>query len=657
MAPRKSALAMGSKRYQRRAGYAPLNALLLIPRISDSIHFRAYLETVGSKPFLGWWVDRFLERNPRLELSIICQTERQDSEVRRALEARAVRIIRAEAGTTLGCMAIVARMGTRRDIALLPMGFLYAPPDLLARVHAHHRNSHNNYTRVIGLPRGATPEIYASDLLIKLSELRLAGLPTLPGPAAEMILGASRSGSPLPQFHICAIPFDAAASYSAAANHLPEQVSIAWPHDIDVARYVCDRLHNVTGPLSGLRLWREASLATRLERREQLLGSAPPRRPAKSAPIPRRVLFISFPSAFWGAENSLLQLVSRVDRARYQPFFLAGMEGLLTRRLREIQVQVISCAGFGGNGAEDSLYVANVIQKTKPHLLHLNAPSGPVPILAQALWGIPVVAHLRIAETRGYEAQLKASDAIIVVSEFVRREVLKLEIPEEAVHVVYNGVDSEHFRRNRLNGPALREKFGIPQAGKVALMIARFSPEKRHDLLLQAARLVKPQLPNLFVVLNGDTFGESPAFDFARAFIERHGMGSWVRIIPFVEDIRELHSIADALVLCSEREALARCVIEAMAMEVPVIVTNSGGLAEIVQHGKTGFVVPPGDVESLASQIVSTFATPELCRRVTRAARRHIEQHYDAALAAHRVMALYDRVLNEKSRRRHNMKR
>ncbi len=444
-----------------------------------------------------------------------------------------------------------------------------------------------------------------------------------------------------------ATPFDAAACDGAVPQDLPEQVTIGGSRDIEVARRVHRSPEPDADPLGRLRLWRKASVAARQERRRRLLGTTTRWTSARPESGPRKVLFVSVPSAFSGAEQSVLGLVRKIDRTRFEPVFLVGAEGVLTRRLREAGARVISPGTFTGDTAEDSFYLGDVIRRTRPHVLHVNAPSGPVPMLAPVFWGTPVVTHLRTADTGGYEAQLKASDAIIAVSDFVRREALRLEIPEGRVHLVYNGVDTEAFRPNALGRLALRKKFGIPEGAKVTVMIARFVPSKRHDVVLEAARLAKRRVPNLFLVLNGEVFGESPAYDSARAFIAAHRMGNWVRIIPFLEDIREIHSVADLLVLCSEREPLARCVIEAMSMEVPVIVTNSGGLPEAVHHCETGFVVPAGDAPALADQISNALAAPDLCRRVARAASRHVEQHFDAALSAQRVMRVYDKVLSE----------
>jgi len=122
-------------------------------------------------------------------------------------------------------------------------------------------------------------------------------------------------------------------------------------------------------------------------------------------------------------------------------------------------------------------------------------------------------------------------------------------------------------------------------------------------------------------------------------------MQQWVRLIPFAKDIRELYSVANLFVLCSEREGMGCCVIEAMAMGVPTVVSNSGGLPELVQHGSTGFLVPAGDAGALCKQIIEVLANHEARSRVVQKARLLTERRFDARKTAGHVMELYERLL------------
>lgn len=627
-------------------GEGHLQAVLLLPRLSCSIHYNACLQRVGGASFLCWWVERFAARHKGVALTVVCVTEHQASEARRELSPSSAQVTFVKAGTTLRALASVAAVLPDSDIAVLPLGFAFGPPDLLARSYAHHMRSANDCTLVSGLPRGAVPEIYAAGLLVRLCKLALPGLPTNPAAAVDLLLRASANAGGEPVLPIRATRFDAGGVYPIVPQELPEQVDLAVPGDVRIARRVIKHDHKTDESLDELRRWRQVSLAIRLAM-EKRVNRLTPRRlsAALRRSSTRRILFVSRPSAFSGSEQSLVQIASKIDQKRFRPFCLVGAEGLLARRLRRAGVAVTLSGTSGRDEIEEVLFLAGLIKEINPHILHLNGPLGPVPIPVRALWGVPLVTHVHTADVRRHATQLKWSDALVVVSHFVRREVLKLEIPNSRVQTVYNGVDVELFRENSSAKLRVRRKLGIPDDAKVVMMTARFTPMKRHDLLLKAVRMAKARLPELFVLLNGEVFGESAVYDSVQDTIRGQLMEGWVRMIPFVEDTRDLYSVADLLVLCSEREAMGICVVESMAMGVPVIVTNSGGLPELVRHGKTGFIVPPGEVKPLAEQIVGIFDMHQTLTLITRAARLQVERRFDASRTACRVMDLYEELL------------
>ena len=160
--------------------------------------------------------------------------------------------------------------------------------------------------------------------------------------------------------------------------------------------------------------------------------------------------------------------------------------------------------------------------------------------------------------------------------------------------------------------------------------------------MLSAVEQVKKEIPSLRVILKGDVIGDPDVYARTVDFIERHHMEEWISIVRFVADIRVVHAAADALVLCSDSEALGRCVVEAMSMGVPPIVTDSGGSHEIVEHGRTGFVVAGNDVGALANALIGALDNANLLECVGAAARKYAVEHLDSRLSSERVMKIFD---------------
>ena len=126
------------------------------------------------------------------------------------------------------------------------------------------------------------------------------------------------------------------------------------------------------------------------------------------------------------------------------------------------------------------------------------------------------------------------------------------------------------------------------------------------------------------------------------------GVADGVVFPGYRSDVPEILSLFDVYVLMSRREALGTSVLEAMAMERAVVVSNVGGLSEAVVEG-TGLRCRPGDIEGVAAAIAGLLDDPERRRRCGEAARRHVVAHYSDRQLADQAMALYERVLRKGS--------
>ncbi|MDE3179539.1 MAG: glycosyltransferase family 4 protein, partial [Acidobacteriota bacterium] len=242
------------------------------------------------------------------------------------------------------------------------------------------------------------------------------------------------------------------------------------------------------------------------------------------------------------------------------------------------------------------------------------------------------------------------ADTGIADSDFARTQALKHEIAPQKMRVVYDPADPEYFCPDAFDKLQMRRKHNLPLTGKIALMIARFAPNKRHDVMLAAGGLLRPSLDSFHLVLKGELYGPSDEYDRVRGQVDAMGLSDRVTFFGFVPDIRELQAAADVLVLCSDREALGRCVVEAMSMRRPVVVTNSGGTHEVVEEGKTGFVVPGGDADALAARLREVLTNPALAEKMGRAGRDFvIHSSLSAKNSARAVMEVYDQLIRARA--------
>ena len=616
--------------------------VLRTQRLSPSINYRVYRENVQGQPLLTWWIDLFRSRFPSTDLYIHATT-RDDKAALESIVNGSVPIIYTNTSTRLHDAARTAEQLGRDHVAFVDYGLAFSPNDILDAVRHHHLQHANEYTPIMGFPLGAAPEIYNTRFLTELSALPFPNTADPAEIAGRLVSGSKAIG--MGSFSIQAIPFNAAEYYTADFR-LPQSILVQDDTTIEIVRRL-SRLGRFGSKLEGLKRWRDCAIDVHehwKQRSLKLASTVSLKRPQDNV-YPRRILFVSNPAGFSGAEESLCQLISHIDKSRFDLYAIIGGEGTFEHRLRSMGVKVSVCHHFGYDGLEHMLSVAALFSDVRPHIVHFNALSGFPPLYASALMQLPIIVHCRNAHMPGFEELVRFADKIIAVSEFEKQRVLGLEVPEQRVDVIYDEVDSSTFRRELFDRHSLRRKFCLPLEAKIVLMIARFVPSKRYDLLLDAAQLLKASIPELHLLLKGDVFYDSTTYNEVLAKIGHNKMDDWVTIFPFVEDIRELHSVSDALVLCSDEEALGRCVVEAMSMQTPVVITTSGGATEIVKHRETGLVAPHDNPEALSEQLRIALSDDVLSQRIASSARHYVEKHLDARVSAKRVMSLYDDLL------------
>ncbi|MEZ5543299.1 MAG: glycosyltransferase family 4 protein [Pseudomonadota bacterium] len=196
-------------------------------------------------------------------------------------------------------------------------------------------------------------------------------------------------------------------------------------------------------------------------------------------------------------------------------------------------------------------------------------------------------------------------------------------------HVVYNGIE-----------PLSPERYTRPtefDTGHYHIVIAG-----RVDVVKGIAHAVKaiahPSTPKA-VRLN--IIGDGPLTDYLKALSDKLGVASQVRFLGFKSDVYRYLAHADTLLLPSLHEGLPYILLEAMSLGLPIIASRVGGLAEILEHGRTALLVPPENPDAIADAIATLHANPEVARALGNAAALEQRQHFDLAAMGARYMEIY----------------
>jgi glycosyltransferase involved in cell wall biosynthesis len=190
-----------------------------------------------------------------------------------------------------------------------------------------------------------------------------------------------------------------------------------------------------------------------------------------------------------------------------------------------------------------------------------------------------------------------------------------------AVGVVVNGIDPQRFRREPRRRDEVRAQLGVTPDAVLIGSVGRLEPQKRFDLLIDAIAALRHRHPELRLVIAG----AGSLHDALSAQIARLELATTCRLLGHQADVRALYHALDLFVQSSDYEGTSNAVLEAMAMETPVVATNVGGTAELIEHDVDGVLVPPGSADTLALAIAAVIGDPERMTRLRVAARRTVE--------------------------------
>jgi glycosyltransferase involved in cell wall biosynthesis len=220
-----------------------------------------------------------------------------------------------------------------------------------------------------------------------------------------------------------------------------------------------------------------------------------------------------------------------------------------------------------------------------------------------------------------------------------------MKIPTERCHLMRNGIDTEVYRRRMTIAEAKAQASARPE--RLLLGAAgRLASEKGFEHLIRAvASLIDAGQPiDLWIAGEGAARGE------LERLIQQTGHPEHIRLLGQIMDPKVFFQACDMYVLSSLREGLPNVVLEAMALEVPVIATRIAGIPALVEDGVSGLVVDAGSPEAIRAAVLRLVENPELRLEFTRAARAKVEDSHSFADRIGREVAIYDKLLGRQPR-------
>jgi len=229
---------------------------------------------------------------------------------------------------------------------------------------------------------------------------------------------------------------------------------------------------------------------------------------------------------------------------------------------------------------------------------------------------------------------------VVAVSDEVKQRLLKAGVRAEKVDLVRNGIDLRPFD-NAV--PSLRKELPSGYTQIVGL-VGRLAWEKGVDIFLRAADRVLREFPSArFVVV-----GEGPDKDKLEQLVDELKIRGSVSMLGRRDDMPSVYASLDVMVSSSRQEGLPMAVLEGMASRLPLVASAVGEVPAVVLDGRTGVLVPPEDVDSLAAGIVGLLRDPAMRKHLGAAARQRVEEEYSAARMTADYLSVYAQAIESR---------
>jgi len=409
----------------------------------------------------------------------------------------------------------------------------------------------------------------------------------------------------------------------------------------------------------------------------------------------KRILYIHHGYGIGGAPLSLLFLLQKLDREKYEPVVLCLYESAAAGLYRKEGIETYvdgAIKEFGHTTlcwyrishpwelmqlvfrtlqlAPSIWATMRFLEEHPADLVHLNSSGLPACAIGARRAGVPVVWHIREPLAPGYFGLRRAllrrcihkyADRVIAICENDANQLIR----DKRVRVVYNFVDFDQFDRH-ISGDEFRSELGLNENTRLVAMLGGVSEVKGTLPFVQALKYVKEKQSDVrFLIVGHSGFADdgggalkekikrlakklmSVAAYSQRVFkfIKQEDLEKDVVFTGVRRDIPQILAAADLLVFPSITPHFARPIIEAGAIAKPVVASDLGGPRELVRHGETGFLVPPEDPKALAEAIIEILSDDQLARRQGEAGYAQARKLFDADVNAAQTFALYDEPL------------
>lgn len=233
---------------------------------------------------------------------------------------------------------------------------------------------------------------------------------------------------------------------------------------------------------------------------------------------------------------------------------------------------------------------------------------------------------------------IENSDGVTAISNHLKQRTLEEFKVRQAIEVIYNFVNCDLYLRDP-KAAEYRGDFAEPDE-RILVHVSNFRPVKRLRDVIEIFDRVQKKIPSRLLLM-----GDGPERSQAEWLVNEKGLREKVNFLGKVDRVHEKLSIADLMLMPSEMESFGLAALEGMACEVPAIATSVGGVPEVIEHGRSGFLAEVGDVETMARYAIEILSDEKRLREMGKTARWEAQTRFCASRIIPEYERFYERVL------------
>ncbi len=355
-----------------------------------------------------------------------------------------------------------------------------------------------------------------------------------------------------------------------------------------------------------------------------------------------RTVHINTARSWSGGEVQTFNLVKGLHERGHDPLLITPPESPLLERTTGLGIRTESVSMRGEWDLPSALKVRSLLKKEKPDVLHMHTSHAHT----LGIWAAKPAFVKKTLVTRRMDYSIKGlfsklkyrkADHIAAISTEVKNVLVDCGMEEKNITIIHSSIIPPVLPKKS----TLKKELGWDPEAPLIGTAASLHERKGLKYLITAYTDMKKEVPRLKLVIAG----EGPQEKELKELVERIGMENDIRFLGFRKDMPNILAALDVFILPSLLEGLGVALLEASGAGVPVVASNTGGIPDVVDDGKSGFLVPPGDSAALTEKILKLLKDKRLREVMGQFGKDRIEKEFSADLMVKRYIELYEKLL------------